>query len=307
MVQVDYFKTKPSQSGLIPINSHEIYYEVHGDGVSRILFIAGFTASMRVWREFVDYYVGKGYSVLVLENRGAGMSTDGNFGRYTTSGMAQDIVTVLGSINWLDADRCLHVVGCSMGGMIAQELALIIGTSIKTLTLMVTTAKQRPPPHRKGQLWNSVRNMMDPPDEDTALDHTLGELYHPNWLAAHDPNYPEFATNKDRMWDLFKLRWNSEPPLSLKARLGQGLAVQTHHCTTEKLLTIKQSVPYILSIAAEGDNIIDPECTVEYCKVLGIEPVIFSERGHGVIEDSEKEILELIDALIVKSEMPLEE
>lgn len=60
------------------------------------------------------------YSVLAMDNRGIGES-DKPFFRYSTSEMARDVVEVLDHIGW-SAKRECHVVGISMGGMIAQEL-----------------------------------------------------------------------------------------------------------------------------------------------------------------------------------------
>ena len=60
------------------------------------------------------------YSVLTLDNRGIGES-DKPFFRYSTSEMAKDVVEVLDHIGWTAAREC-HVVGISMGGMIAQEM-----------------------------------------------------------------------------------------------------------------------------------------------------------------------------------------
>jgi pimeloyl-ACP methyl ester carboxylesterase len=60
------------------------------------------------------------YSSLVLDNRGIGES-DKPFSRYTTSEMARDVLDVVDHLGWTGA-RELHVIGVSMGGMIAQEL-----------------------------------------------------------------------------------------------------------------------------------------------------------------------------------------
>lgn len=62
------------------------------------------------------------YASLIFDNRGIGES-DKPFGRYSTSQMAQDLLEVLDHIGWT-AERQLHVVGISMGGMIAQELVV---------------------------------------------------------------------------------------------------------------------------------------------------------------------------------------
>lgn len=66
------------------------------------------------------------YSVLVLDNRGVGesdrpMRLQSPRGRYTTVEMARDVVEVLDHVGWR-GERAVHVVGLSMGGMIAQEL-----------------------------------------------------------------------------------------------------------------------------------------------------------------------------------------
>lgn len=65
---------------------------------------------------FVFYFGSDGQP----SNRGMGES-DKPLLRYTTSEMAKDIVELLDHVGWKD-ERSIHVVGISMGGMIAQEL-----------------------------------------------------------------------------------------------------------------------------------------------------------------------------------------
>jgi pimeloyl-ACP methyl ester carboxylesterase len=60
------------------------------------------------------------YSCLVFDNRGVGKS-DKPLMRYSTSEMAKDVLEIIDYIGWTQK-RDLHVVGISMGGMIAQEL-----------------------------------------------------------------------------------------------------------------------------------------------------------------------------------------
>lgn len=90
---------------------------------------------------------GDTYSVLTLDNRGMGDS-DVPLMRYSTSEMARDAVEVLQHVGWLPADalsptsptRSLHVIGISMGGMIAQELACLVPRHLSTLNLICTAA-----------------------------------------------------------------------------------------------------------------------------------------------------------------------
>ena len=60
------------------------------------------------------------YSNLVFDNRGIGRS-DKPLARYSTSEMAKDTRELIDHVGWT-RERQLHVIGISMGGMIAQEL-----------------------------------------------------------------------------------------------------------------------------------------------------------------------------------------
>lgn len=73
-------------------------------------------------RQTKDFAHTKGdqYSSLVIDNRGIGDS-DKPTARYSTSEMAKDIVEVVDHIGW-KREREIHVIGISMGGMIAQEI-----------------------------------------------------------------------------------------------------------------------------------------------------------------------------------------
>ena len=78
---------------------------------------------MQTWqRQTKDFGHTEGdkYSCLVFDNRGIGES-DKPLLRYTTSEMAKDVVELLNHVGWTE-ERSVHVVGISMGGMIAQEL-----------------------------------------------------------------------------------------------------------------------------------------------------------------------------------------
>ena len=78
---------------------------------------------MKTWqRQTQDFGHTEGdqYSSLVFDNRGIGES-DKPLLRYTTFEMARDVVELLDHVGWTES-RSVHVVGISMGGMIAQEL-----------------------------------------------------------------------------------------------------------------------------------------------------------------------------------------
>jgi pimeloyl-ACP methyl ester carboxylesterase len=88
---------------------------------------------------FLNIFVEAGYQVIRYDHRGTGLSDwmeTWNRGQpYTLADMAGDAVAVLDA---LQIDRA-HVVGLSMGGMIAQELALAHPDRLASLTLMMTS------------------------------------------------------------------------------------------------------------------------------------------------------------------------
>ncbi|KAJ1949925.1 hypothetical protein FBU59_000926 [Linderina macrospora] len=100
----------------------DIYYEVFGSGPKRLLLIMGMLGNTMYWRLQTRYFAHLGdYTVCVFDNRGSGRTSMVN-GPYKISQMAKDALLVMEHIGWKDD---IHVVGVSMGGMIAQELCLM--------------------------------------------------------------------------------------------------------------------------------------------------------------------------------------
>ena len=83
----------------------------------------GLGAFKNAWQRQTKYFgheQADRFSCLVLDNRGMGES-DKPLMRYSTSDMAKDTFEVLNHLRWT-SKRKLHVIGVSMGGMIAQEM-----------------------------------------------------------------------------------------------------------------------------------------------------------------------------------------
>src|SRR4029077_10122354 len=98
-------------------DSIELYYEEHGRG-DPLLLIMGLAADSTAWIFQVPDFARR-YRTITFDNRGVGRSSKPP-GPYTIHEMADDAVALLDA---LDVRRA-HVVGVSMGGMIAQEIVL---------------------------------------------------------------------------------------------------------------------------------------------------------------------------------------
>jgi 3-oxoadipate enol-lactonase len=109
----------------------KIYWEEHGQG-DPLLLIMGLGATLDLWHRVTPMVSAK-YRTILLDNRGAGRS-DAPPGPYSIPQMADDALAVLEAAGAATA----RVFGASMGGMIAQELALNHTERVRSLILGCT-------------------------------------------------------------------------------------------------------------------------------------------------------------------------
>jgi pimeloyl-ACP methyl ester carboxylesterase len=112
-------------------NNHTIYYETHGQGPALIL-IRGLGSSAVHWYAQVPA-LSQYFQVIIFDNRGIGRSDDDGE-PFTIHDMAEDTVCVLDALH---IERA-HVLGVSLGGMIAQEMAIAYPQRVNRLILVVT-------------------------------------------------------------------------------------------------------------------------------------------------------------------------
>jgi 3-oxoadipate enol-lactonase len=124
-------------------NGVEIYVEESGSGAP-LLLIMGLGASLETWAAQRDAFAAS-YRVIELDNRGAGRS-ESPPPPWTVPDMAADAIGVLDALGV----GCAHVLGVSMGGMIAQEMAIRHPERIDRLVVAVSFA--RPDPLRRAFL-----------------------------------------------------------------------------------------------------------------------------------------------------------
>ena len=112
--------------------SIKIAWERRGDGFP-IVLIHGLGYARWGWEPVADALAER-HEIILLDNRGIGES-DAPPGAYTASELADDVLGVLDEAGIAEA----HVIGTSLGGMVAQELALARSERVAKLVLVCTT------------------------------------------------------------------------------------------------------------------------------------------------------------------------
>ncbi|WP_028884994.1 alpha/beta fold hydrolase [Teredinibacter turnerae] len=110
-----------------------IFFETYGSGAP-LLLIPGQGLDHKGWGSFVNA-LAEQFRVIVLDNRGTGNSDKPDAPEYTTRGMAADAIAVLNTLQIFSA----HVLGFSMGGRIAQWVAVDHPKRVNKLVLVATT------------------------------------------------------------------------------------------------------------------------------------------------------------------------
>ena len=194
--------TKHSEPAIAKVNDIEIVFDTFGDpSASPVLLIMGLGAQMIDWRDdFCERLASRSYWVIRYDNRDVGLSTkfddagtpnmmkmfiassQGEIleSPYTLEDMADDAV---GLLDWLEIEKA-HVIGLSMGGMIAQTMAIHHSARLASLiSIMSTTGEQDLPPPTTEAL--AVLTTPAPTDREGCIERSIE-----NWRVLSGPKFP---------------------------------------------------------------------------------------------------------------------
>jgi 3-oxoadipate enol-lactonase len=218
----------------VRVNGIEMHYVESGSG-DPLLLIMGFGGDHQAWAFQVGAF-SETYRVISFDNRGAGQSAVPD-APYSTRLMADDAV---GLLDALGIERA-HVLGVSMGGMIAQELALNHPRRVRSLQLHCTYARPDPYMLALMEAWRSLRVKATP--EEWLRTISL-------WLFAP----VTFAERPDFIEGVIQTGLANPYPFTLTGFVRQGDAVRGHD-TLDRLPAL--TCPTLVSVA-EHDILVPP-------------------------------------------------
>jgi pimeloyl-ACP methyl ester carboxylesterase len=230
------------------VNDIELNYKLEGDGEETIVLVNGLADDHLTWVLQMDDFLAAGYRVLRFDNRGIGASSK-PAGPYSSRMLADDAKALADSLGITG----FHLMGISMGGMIAQEYALAYPEDLRSVTFACTYAAPGPFCSRMFAMWADMAPVLGVPF--VMRDVTLWAFTVP-FFEQRGAELAEFET---------AMRFMDQP---VHAYLAQLAVIQEHDAADR----LSQITTPTLVLAGEEDTLI---------------PVSLSRRIHEGIPDSE--------------------
>ncbi len=267
-------------------NGLELAYEETGDPVApAVLLIMGLGAPLTFWPDaFVDALAAHGFRVVRFDNRDFGLSTkfdgvpadveiaDRKLTRgeaidppYGLPDMARDAIGLLDALN---IDKA-HIVGSSMGGMIAQIIAADHGERVRSLVSIMSTSGDPDLPQGKPEAM-AVFTLKRPPPEDRPAfiahaircQRAIGSLTLPEAES-------ELRARVERAYD--RSNYYEGVPRQLLAVMANGSRVSL----------LKRIATPALVIHGAEDPLVPPECGKDTAAhIPGAEFMLVEGMGH---------------------------
>jgi pimeloyl-ACP methyl ester carboxylesterase len=281
-------------------NGIDICYEIFGDeDADPMLLIMGLGAQMVLWDDlFCAELAARGFRVIRFDNRDIGRSSKFSGGKritplellklrffnipvaapYRLPDMAKDAVALMDALSIPSA----HLVGASMGGMIAQEIAISFPQRVRSLTsIMSTTGNPKvPPPTREASAI-----LMAPPV--TTHDEYIVR-YAQTWKILRGGSFPEDeALDRSRAERTFERGLNP-------AGVGRQLrAILASGSRKERLRAVKAPT---LVIHGTVDPLVRPEGGKDTAaSIPGAKLLLIERMGHALPIRMWPQIIDAID------------
>jgi 3-oxoadipate enol-lactonase len=255
---------------VIAANGIDINYRDEGSGSETIVLVNGLADDLETWSLQVPAFLAAGYRVVRFDNRGIGESSK-PAGPYTTSMLAADTKALVDHLK-LEA---FHMVGISMGGMIAQEYAIAYPQDLRSVTLACTYAAPGPFCSRMYSMWADQAPVLGVPAvmRDVVL-----------WCFTLD----FFESRPDELAAIeAAMNFMNQP---VPAYLAQIESIRTHD-TLERLSQIR--VPTLV-LAGASDILIPVELSRRIHELIPSSTWATTKGGHACIWEFPDEFNETV-------------
>ncbi|MBI4729595.1 MAG: alpha/beta fold hydrolase [Acidobacteria bacterium] len=243
--------------------SADIAYYVAGSG-DPLLLIMGFLGDSRMWVMQTPAF-SQSHRVITFDNRGVGGSSSPP-GPFTMEEMAADALAVLDAAG---AERA-HVLGISMGGAIAQHLALKAPERVRSLVLAATWCSKNPYLERLSEVGALIAS--------TDGGHTALARASMLWLFT-----PGFIIGRPEMVSMIEnLALQFPPPPDAFAKQAPALL---EHDTRDRLSELRART---LVMVGRRDVMVPPELSEELAAAIPGAELRLLEAGHAFnVEEAE--------------------
>ncbi|KAJ0402217.1 hypothetical protein ATCC90586_000939 [Pythium insidiosum] len=244
-----------------------------------VVLVMGFRQQMEAWAPTVDqlltqWTAKKNLRILTFDNRGVG-GTDAPWGRYTTSQMAKDILGLMDHLNWDNA----HIVGISMGGMIALEMSSVAPKRVKSLSLLVTTRGRYVNDHGNGDMIRSLLAR----DPKVIVNSILTMLYPSEFLSKKMAD--QDLSVRQALYNVHEHRLKTTTPPPFSGIIGHVFAVKTHFLSNDRLAAIADAGFPVLILGAGKDRVIPGRESATLARLIQGDHVrltMYDDAGHGM-------------------------
>lgn len=268
---------------VIQVNGIDLFYTIEGSSENEpLLLIAGFDSDSSTWAAMMPLLVEQ-YRVLRFDNRGIGQSSAPD-SSYSIKQMAEDAAALL---DYLSISQ-VNVAGSSMGGQIAQELALAHPEKIQSLIILSSWAS-------RDDKFNSLIEMFG--DLAQKLERTLYQKVLLPWVFTD-----AFYSTPGAMEQLINLIENQPFPPTPHGLYHQSRAILSSD-TSDRLADIH--CPTLVLVGKE--DLVTP---IKFSQQLaqGIpkaELTILEHGGHACVVESADAVVKVMLDFLAKHRQPL--
>lgn len=210
----------------IQVGSHTVYYDESGMGHPLIL-ISGLGRSRLSWWKQIEPFAKK-FRVINMDNRDAGDSAICT-SPYTITDMAADVAGIIKNLNL----GRTHIIGISLGGMIAQELVIGYPELVDRLVLVATTAGGPTSVSAKPEIM-ALLVAKEREDTETRLRRVFPQIMGEGYTARHPEDLDRIVT--DSLTKPMSLESYQRQLGAIMSYLRQGTADRLEQITAPTLI-----------------------------------------------------------------------